>query len=145
MLKDKVVPSGVFPILRCMKPFRQIEMAELMNDAGIYSTSYAEAFLTATPRNQLIESTKPKKVKGLSEEQMVRMENEMGNLQREYRMIEENYGTDVLNLTIAKTYIAALLGNARVVRYLAQHHPEILTQFQKITDITSLSIKAATA
>jgi len=145
LLKDKVVSGGVFPILRRMKPFRQIEMAGLMNDSGIYSISYAEAFYAATPKNQLVESDKPKKVKGLNEDQMARMEHEMANLQREYRLIEENYGTDVLNLTIAKTYLVSLLGNVRVVRYLAQHHPEILTQFQKITEITSLSIKAAMA
>ena len=33
------------------------------------------------------------------DEQMARMESEMESLQREYRLIEENYGRDVLNLT----------------------------------------------
>ncbi len=73
---------------------------------------------------------------------MARMEGEMNSLQREYRLIEENYGTDVLNLTIAKTYLASLLGNARVVCYLAQQHPEILGQFQKIAEMASLTVKA---
>jgi len=31
-------------------------------------------------------------------------------------------------------YIARLLSNARVVRYLAQHHSEILTEFQKLSE-----------
>lgn len=143
MLKDKMVAIATFPILRRMKPFRQIEAVTLMTDAGVYSRSYANALLAATPQEQLLDPEKPKKVKGLDEEQMARMESEMESLQREYRLIEENYGKDVLNLTLAKGYLGSLLGNARIVRYLAQHHADILTQFQKIADITSLSKEAA--
>ena len=90
------------------------------------------------PKDQLAQPERPKNIRGLTEEQMARMENEMANLQREYRLIEENYGTDHLNLTLTKAYLGTLLGNARVVRYLAQHHSEILREFQKITEITSL-------
>ena len=138
LLKDKIISSGVFLVLRKMKPMRQIEAATLMVDAGIYSLSYARALLAATPKDQLVNPEKPKNIKGLSDEQLARMESEMESLQREYRLIEENYGTDVLNLTLAKGYIGSLLGNARIVRYLAQHHPEMLKEFQKITEITSL-------
>ncbi|GJL85313.1 MAG: chromosome partitioning protein ParB [Micavibrio sp.] len=141
MLKDKTVPAEVFNILRRMKPFRQVESAGLMNSAGTYATSYAQALLAATPKNQLADPEKPKKVKGLSDEQMVRMENEMANLQREFQLIEENYSADILNLTLAKGYLTALLGNAKVVRYLAQHHSEILSQFQKISEMTTLAGK----
>jgi hypothetical protein len=35
----------------------------------------------------------------------------------------------------AKGYLAKLLGNARVVRYLAQHHQELLSEFQKIAEL----------
>jgi hypothetical protein len=31
-------------------------------------------------------------------------------------------------------YIGRLLGNARVVRYLAPHYSEILTEFQKLSE-----------
>jgi hypothetical protein len=143
ILKDKMVAAATFPILKMLKPMRQIEAATLMNDAGVYSRSYANALLAATPRDQLVDSAKPKKIKGLDEEQMARMESEMGSLQREYRLIEETYGKDVLNLTLSKGYLSTLLGNGRVVRYLGQNHSEILAQFQKITDITSLSKEAA--
>lgn len=141
VLKDKTVPAEVFVILRRMKPFRQIEAAGLMTSAGMYSTSYARALLAATPNNHLINPDKPKKIKGLDEEQMARMENEMANLQREFQLVEESYGGDVLNLTLAKGYLTALLGNAKVVRYLAQNHSEILSQFQKISEMTSLGGK----
>ena len=138
LLKDKLASAGIFPVLRKMKQVRQIEAAMLMCDSGVYSLSYARAILAATPRDQLIDPEKPKNIKGLSEEQMARMESEMASLQREYRLIEENYGTDVLNLTLAKGYLGTLIGNARIVRYLAQHHPEMLREFQKITEMKSL-------
>lgn len=143
LLKDKMVPAATFPILRQMKDLRQIEAATLMNDARVYSRSYACALLAATPKDQLTNPDKPKKIKGLDEEQMSRMESEMESLQREYRLIEENYGTDVLNLTLTKTWLAKLLENARVARYLSQNYPEILAQFQKIADMKSLNVKEA--
>ncbi len=143
LLKDKMVATASFPILRRMKGFRQIEAATLMNDAGVYSVSYVRALLAATPKDQLIDPEKPKKIKGLDEDQMARMESEMASLQCEYRLIEENYGADVLNLTLAKGYLSSLLGNARIVRYLAQHHNEIMVQFQKISEMASLGNKEA--
>lgn len=138
LLKDKMVAVGVFSILKRLKPYRQIEAAMLMNDTQTYTTSYARMIYVATPKNQLLRPDRPKKIKGLSEEEMARMESEMESLQREYQIIEENYGTDVLKLTVAKGYLASLLGNARVVRHLTLHHPEILREFQKITQITAL-------
>lgn len=143
MLKDKMVAIGVFPILRRMIPYRQIEAVTLMNDTQSYTTSYARMLLVATPKDQLVQPDKPKHIKGLTPEQISRMESEMASLQREYRLIEENFGTDVLNLTLTKAYLSKLLGNARIVRYLAQHHNEILREFQKITEITSLGGEVA--
>lgn len=138
LLKDKMVAGGVFPILRRMQPMRQIEAATLMNDSDTYTQSFAHALLAATPQRQLSNPDQPKKVKGLDEEQMARMESEMESLQREYQLIEENFNRDVMNLTLSRGYLGALLGNARVVRYLAQSHKDILTEFQKITEMTSL-------
>jgi hypothetical protein len=63
------------------------------------------------------------------------METESANLQREFKAIEQSYGADHLDLVLATGYIGRLLANARVVRYLAQFHPEILSEFQKITDL----------
>lgn len=139
LLKDKMVAIGVFHILRKMKPIRQMQVATLMNDANTYSLSYARALLASTPKEELNNPEKPKKVRGLTDEQMTRMENEMANLEREYRLVEESYSTDVLNLTLAKGYLTKLLNNADVVRYLAQNHSVMLSQFQKITDMKSIA------
>jgi hypothetical protein len=145
LLKDKMVASRVFYDLKKMTSMRQIEVATLMNDAGNYTGSYAKALLAATPRSQMVDPEKPKKIKGLTEEQMARMENEMATLQSEYLLIEENYGGDVMNLTLARGYLSSLLANAKVVRYLAQHHAEVLAQFQKISEMTTLHVKEAKA
>jgi len=138
LLKDKMVASFVFRAMRRMKAVRQIEVATLMNDANIYTVSYANALLASTPKSQLINPAEPKKIKGLNDEQIAEMETKMGNLQSEYRLAQENYSPNVFTLTIARTYILKLLANARVVKYLTQHHPEFLTHFRKIADMHSL-------
>ena len=132
ILKDKVVAVGIFRILRKMKQFRQIQAVSLMKDANVYTIPYAHALLAATPNEQLVN---PKKITGLNNGQISRMENEMANVERQYRLIEENYRPEVLNHTFAKGYIKSLLSNAKVVRYLANNHGEILTEFQNITQI----------
>jgi hypothetical protein len=50
-------------------------------------------------------------------------------------MPEQSYGTDHLDLVLAKGYLAKLLSNARVVRYLAQTEQEILAEFQRIAEL----------
>jgi hypothetical protein len=121
-----------------MKPYRQTEAATLMNDAGIYSAKYAKAIFASTPKNQLTDPDKPKKIKGLDDAQMARMENEMANLQKDCGLIEESYGPNFLTLTIVKDYVRQLLGNAEIVKYLAKNYSEFLTQFQKIAEMKSL-------
>ncbi|WP_305791170.1 plasmid partitioning protein RepB C-terminal domain-containing protein, partial [Tabrizicola sp. YIM 78059] len=77
-----------------------------------------------------------KKVKGITPEAMARMEQELARLQEGIASIQDTYGEDHLHLTVIKGYVGKLLGNARVVRYLAQNHPEFLGEFQTITEIT---------
>ena len=57
------------------------------------------------------------------------------NLEREFKLAEQSYGSDHLNLVLARGYLCKLLGNARVLRYLAQHHQEILSEFQRIAEL----------
>ena len=135
ILKDKHVPINTFRIIKRMATLRQIEAAELMVAMNKYALSYAESLLAATPQAQLAESHKPKALRGLTEDQMALMERESANLEREFKIAEQSYGTDHLDLVLASGYLAKLLNNARVVRYLAQHQPEILAEFQRIAEI----------
>lgn len=145
LLKDKMVAIETFSILRRMKPMRQIEVATLMNDSATYYASYANAMLAATPSDQLAEPGRSRKLKGLDDDKIARMQSELANVQRQFSLIEDTYGSDVLNLMVAKNYITKLIGNAKVVRYLAQHHAEYLKQFQNISEMESLNGKVAIA
>ncbi len=133
LLRDKHVALNTFGELRRLKPMRQIEAAELMIAMNRYSISYARSLVAATPDDQIVEGRR-KASHGLSDDQIALMERETANLDREFKMIERSYGADHLDLVLATGYVARLLANVRIVRYLAQHHSEILAEFQKIAD-----------
>src|SRR5688572_12397848 len=138
MLKEKSLNPNTFEVLRKMKPMRQIEAAELMISAGNYTASYAKALLAASKQADLLKSDRPKKVGGLTPDQMARMEREMETLQQDLKTVESRYGDDVLHLVIASGYLAKLTANRAVKRYLNQHHPEILEEFTTIMAAASL-------
>ena len=135
ILKDKHIAIHTFTELKKLVPLRQIEAAELMVAMNKYTISYAKSLVAATPQAQLVEADKPKRVSGLSDEQIALMERESVNLEREFKIAEKSYGTDHLDLVLTNGYLGKLLGNARVVRYLAQHHNDILAEFQKLAEM----------
>ncbi len=138
ILKNRHVSLGVFSLLRKLKPMRQIEVGELLVATGNFSVPYAKALLAATPPDMLVDPDKHKIVEGLTQEQVAKMEKEMETLQRDLTLIEESHGNQVLNLVLARGYLAKLLGNARVTRYLGQHHADIFRELQSISESSSL-------
>ena len=134
LLKDKHVPIATFAELRKMQAMRQIEAAQLMVAMNKFSITYAKSLVGATPQSQLVETARPKHVEGLTDEQVALMEQESANLDREFRLMEQSYGADHLDLVVATGYLHRLLENARIVRYLAQNFPELLAEFQKIAE-----------
>jgi len=134
LLKDKQVALTSFQILKKMKPMRQIEAAQLMVAMNKFTINYARSLLTATPENLLLSAATPKKVKGISREQLDLMERESANLEREVRLVEDSYGADHLDLVLARGYISKLMSCERVRRYLSLHHEEFLPAFEKITE-----------
>jgi hypothetical protein len=138
ILKNKHVSLGVFAVLKRMKPMRQIETAELLNATGNFSVPYAKALFVATQPDMLVEPGKHKAAKGLTPEQVAKMEKEMELLQRDLRLVEESHGNQVLNLVLARGYVSKLFENARVTRYLGQHHPDIFRELQAMTESSSL-------
>ena len=91
-----------------------------------------------TRQEDLAQPERPKKIRGLTAEQMARMEREMDGLQREFKAVTASYGDTVLNLVVASGYLSSLMDNPRVSRYLERRHPEILTEFKVIVAATSL-------
>lgn len=134
LLQDRQVPLNTFNELRRLRPMRQIEATEIMIAMNRFSVSYARSLVASTPTGQLVNSQQ-KSVRGMSAEQIERMEREGANLEREFKLIEQDYSTDHLDLVLAIGYICKLIDCASVVRYLAQEHPEILSEFQKISQL----------
>jgi hypothetical protein len=138
LLKNMHCPVSTFQSLRKMKPMRQVEVVELMIAMNNFSVTYSRALLAATPQDQLFDADKPKNFKGVSPEQIEKMEIEMANLQREMKLIEDSYGPDHLNLVLARGYLVSILSNTKVERYLNNNHGEILGEFRKISASTSI-------
>ncbi|MEE4349122.1 MAG: plasmid partitioning protein RepB C-terminal domain-containing protein [Pacificimonas sp.] len=138
ILKDKACTAAVFTTLRKMIPLRQIEAAELMVNANNYSVAYISAILAGTPQAQLVEANKPKRINGVTPQAVARMEKELARLQEGITQIQDTYGQDHLQLTVLRGYVAKLLGNGRVVRYLVQTRPEFLSEFQTIAEMESV-------
>lgn len=136
LLKDQFAPMNTLAELRKMAAMRQIEAAQLMLAMNKFSINYAKSLVGATPESQLVDSG-AKKSTGLTEDQMAMMEQESASLDREFRLIEDSYGADNLDLVLANGYLIRLLENARVVRYLAKNFPELLGEFQKMADPSS--------
>lgn len=139
MLKDKPASAKVFSLLRSMRPLRQIEAAELMVAMNRYTEGYVRALLAATPQAQIIAETKPKSTKGLTEDQKAMMERESAQLDREVKLAHLSYGADHLLLVVARGYLARLLANARIVRFLTQQRPEFLTEFRRIAEADTMA------
>jgi hypothetical protein len=138
ILKDRQFSPELSRVLRKMKPMRQVECVELMISANNLTVPYAQALLVATPSAGLVEGQRAAKIRGVTPEQMARMAREMANLQDQYRLVEQSYGEDVLNLVLTKGYLAKLVENGKVAKYLKQNEPEMLEQFVSIIEAASL-------
>jgi ParB/RepB/Spo0J family partition protein len=132
MLKDKEISPGALRILKRVNAVRQIEMAEMMVSTNNYAKGYVEALFMGTPKDQLANPQAPKKLPGMSVEDIAKMEHEMESLEHDFKAIEDTYGQNVLNLTLARGYVKKLLENARVVRFLSAQQPDIFREFEAL-------------
>lgn len=138
LLRDHQFSPNLVAVLRKLKTTRQIECVELMISANNLTVSYAQALLAATPSNMLVDEIKTRKVTGVSSDQMAKMEWEMGNLQEQFKLAEQSYSQDVLNLVLSKGYLAKIMANEAVLRYLTKHHRDMLSEFERIVRMTNL-------
>lgn len=138
LLKDKNVTAKGLREIKRASPMRQIEMAELMIAANNFSTDYALCLIAATSEKDLVGTDKTKVLPGMKPEDLSRMEREMELLGKDFLLIEESHGKNTLNLVLAVAYLRKLLDNAGVVKFLSQRCPDILAEFQKLTDAPDL-------
>lgn len=139
LLADKPATYGMFRILKQMKPFRQIDVAQAMVNLGNYSIKLATAMLQNTPADQLTDAAASKTHSNTPTDALRRLERELAAMQADTRLLDEGYGPASLQLEIIKTHIGStLLENAAVVRWLATNQPEYLQQLQRVADIKEL-------
>jgi len=105
LLKDKSVSPKAIRLLRKVTPVRQIEITEFMISANNFTAGYAEALVLGTTKDQLVNPEEPKKKKGLSREDIAKLEEEMETIEREVKAVERAYRENMLNLTLARGYI----------------------------------------
>ena len=138
LLKDKNISPPAIRLLKKVNGMRQIEIAEMMVTHNNFFTGYAEALVLGTSKDQMVNPDVPKKKKGLSAEDIARMESEMESLERDLKTVTDNYTENMFTLQTAQTYIKNLLKNAKVVRYLNANHAEIYSEFEAIAVAESL-------
>lgn len=138
ILKEKPISERALRIMKQVKALHQIEMAQLMVSGDNYTFAYARALLVGTNPDQMVKPDEPKKVKGLSAEEIARMEREMESLERDFRIFQDQFGQNTLHLGAAQRYIRKLLDNAKVKKFLQQRHPEIFEELSEIAALETL-------
>ena len=136
IMKDKQITQSAIRSFKKVTPLRQIEMAELMVSANNFTCGYAEALVMGTSKDQLVNPDQPKQVKGLSAEELARMEQEMKAVEPNFKAVEQSYGENMLNLTLAKGYVKKFLLNAKVVRLSSKH--DICSEFEAVAAMEAL-------
>jgi ParB/RepB/Spo0J family partition protein len=138
IMKDKQITQSAIRFFKKVTHLRQIEMAELMVSANNFTCGYAEALVMGTSKDQLVNPDQPKQVKGLSAEELARLEQEIKAVEPNFKAVEQSYGENMLNLTLAKGYVKKLLLNAKVVRFLSSKHPDICSEFEAVAAMEAL-------
>lgn len=62
----------------------------------------------------------------------------MNQVQTKYKDAEANYGSDLLNLVVARGYLSKLISTPTVKDYLTQNHPDILDTFELVVNTVSM-------
>ncbi len=122
-------------------PLDMLLPSKKVPDGAMSSRKFAQikaSMLNATPPEQLAENRPPKLKPAVTPEQMAKLEREMDKVQGQYQMVAQTYGADLLHLTVAKGYLSRLLANQGVKRYLNQHQPKILTEFEFIVETAAI-------
>lgn len=135
LLKNREISPNIFPLLRKMKPLRQIECAELMLSLNNITVPYAKALLMTTEPSMLKEPTKKIKKMDNSFEAIKKIENDRANLHVQFKILEQNYAQDTLNLVLATGYLKKLLSNNNIKNYLIKNHPDIYAEFEAIINV----------
>lgn len=137
LLKDKPIGAHTLHLLRKAKPVRQIDMAHLMVSGNNFTRDYVDALIIGTPPDQLVKGAKTK-MKGLTAEELARLESEMETLERDFRLSQDGFGENSLHLNGTQRYVKRLLDNPKIKRFLSTRYPEMLDEFEDLVALNAL-------
>ncbi|MEX3917510.1 plasmid partitioning protein RepB C-terminal domain-containing protein [Paraburkholderia sp. BR10872] len=101
---------------------------------GNLTAAFARAIVAATPPEQLeIDAGTRGKPGNEVSEQLADLDRELATLQTGVAQTDERHGIEQLHLTVSAAYIATLLSNERVSRWLYEHHRDFAAQFETIS------------
>jgi RepB plasmid partitioning protein/ParB-like nuclease domain len=132
LLTNRRVAVQTYCLLKKMKPIGQIQAAERMIHANNYSTKMAKALLTITKPELMANPEKVSRSSPGSSAKLEVLQQESEALLTDLKHVEESYATQALDLTLGLGYVERLLTNPRVGKYLAKHHVELLSEFNKL-------------
>jgi hypothetical protein len=127
LLENHRLSDKAFVVLRKMKPFRQIESAELMIASNDFSLRFINSILSITKPDLLMSGQHRATGRMQDDVPTSSLENEQTKLVHDLKAIEKSYGTDMLTLAISLKYVERIMSNTNVQGYLEKACPETLT------------------
>jgi hypothetical protein len=109
-----------------------------MIDLRNYSVKFSLVMLHTTPAELLTEDAQARRQANSSSEARHRLRREMATVQSDAKRLEVAYGPSCLQLVVVKAYIRSLLGNAKIVGWLARNRGDYLRELQLISEIEVL-------
>ena len=137
-LKDQQFTPDLARVLHNMKAARQVDAVELMIASSTITVAHAEALLKATLPEQRTDVPPAPKEKTAPLDQIVKLEKEMNQIPTQYKDADQNYGSELLNLVVAKGYLTKLLANDAAKSFIKRHEPDILDQFELVSNTVSM-------
>lgn len=134
LLRNRKASAGAIRWMKRVKPMRQIEMAEVMVASKNFTAAYARCLVVASSPDQRLEPSQQTAPAGMEGHDIARLQKEIKSMEHEFKLVQEEYGQNMLNLVVVVGYLRSLLDNAAVVRFLSQAESTILAEFHKIME-----------
>jgi hypothetical protein len=127
-------PRVVYDQLRKARPSRQVRIADLMLAMNNFSEAYVTALIASSAPGDLLDPACRHNIEGLRPADIARFERARQPLEEGYLRACRDYGVLSLHLAVLASYVRELLNNPRVDHCLAQRHPAIHAELQRIAE-----------
>jgi len=118
---------------------KQMQCVRLMISANSFATIFCRMVVYASPRGDLATGYKKESSRGLSRAQILRMEKQYAQIIERYWTVEPTYAVNNRDFVLARGYLARLLNNAPVVRFLEERDQPALVQFEALVKFSPVT------